>query len=434
MRKRRSLTHVGGTTRTAGDPAVAAKLADALDVAPAPEPGARRGTGALEGEVAGGDARASGGGDAGREDDPDRVHVHGFHTYPARMHPVTASRLVRALSGEGSTVLDPFCGSGTVLVEALIAGRRAVGADLNPLAVRLARAKTALHDAATREALVGAAREIAGFADQRRRQRAGATRRYPPDDVAHFEPHVLLELDSLRAGITGLEDARLREALSLVLSAILVKVSRRTSDTSTTAVARRIAAGYPARLFVKKTEELARRLAALEALLPPGAAPARVEVDDATRLRTVPPATIDAVVTSPPYAATYDYLAHHALRLRWLDLDARGLADREMGSRRRYAALDPQQARDAWSRELGATLRALSRACRKGATVALLLADSAVAGEALRADVLVTAAADTAGFRFVARASQPRPHFHGPTVAAFDAAPRGEHAVALEKR
>ena len=43
------------------------------------------------------------------EDDPDRVHVHGFHTYPARMHPQTAARLVRALSGEGATVLDPFC-------------------------------------------------------------------------------------------------------------------------------------------------------------------------------------------------------------------------------------------------------------------------------------------------------------------------------------
>ena len=105
MKQRRSLTHVGGAVRTAGDARIAAKLADALDVEPAPEPRD----------------------DGVSDDDPDRVHVHGFHTYPARMHPTTAARLVRAATGEGAVVLDPFCGSGTVLIEAMIAGRRAVG-------------------------------------------------------------------------------------------------------------------------------------------------------------------------------------------------------------------------------------------------------------------------------------------------------------------
>ena len=74
MKQRRSLTHIGGAVQTAGNERIAAKLAEALDVAPAPEP------------------RRSG----SAEDDPDRAHVHGFHTYPARMHPATAGRLVRA--------------------------------------------------------------------------------------------------------------------------------------------------------------------------------------------------------------------------------------------------------------------------------------------------------------------------------------------------
>ncbi|HEX3344375.1 MAG TPA: hypothetical protein VHS09_07365, partial [Polyangiaceae bacterium] len=246
--------------------------------------------------------------------------------------------------------------------------------------------------------------------------------------------HVLLELDSLRAGIAARKDPDGRGALELVFSAILVKVSRRASDTSTAASPRRIAAGFPARLFARKTEELARRLAELSALLPAAAAPARVALDDATRLRTVGASTVDAVVTSPPYVATYDYLAHHALRLRWLGLDASAFAAGELGARRRYAKLDAAGAREAWTRELAAALRALSRVCRKGARVVLVVADSAVDGQALRADALVDAVAPAAGFARVARASQRRPHFHGPTARAFESAPRAEHAIALEKR
>jgi len=406
---RRSLTHVGGEVEAVGNREVADAMAAALDVAPA-DPG---------------NAEADG---------PDRVHIHGFHTYPARMHPATAAGLVRALSGAGATVLDPFCGSGTVLVEAMIAGRRAVGTDLNPIAVRLATLKTTLRDGPWVEALVLAAHDVAAFADERRLRRAGATRRYPPEDVEAFDPHVLLELDSLRAGIAKQGDADVRGVLELVLSAILVKVSRRASDTSAAASPRRIAAGFPARLFARKTEELARRMTELAALVPAGTPPARVSLDDATRLRTVGASTVDAVITSPPYVATYDYLAHHALRMRWLGLDAKAFAAGEMGARRRYAKLDADGARTAWTRELASALRALSRVCRKGARVVLVVADSAVDGQALRADALVDAVAPGSGFVRIARASQRRPHFHGPTARVFDSAPRAEHAIALEKR
>jgi hypothetical protein len=413
VKRRRSLTHVGGAVQTVGDQRIAARLAEALDVAPAPEPSREGGT----------------------DDDPDRAHVHGFHTYPARMHPQTAGRLVRAATERGALVLDPFCGSGTVLVEAMIAGRRGAGTDLNPLAERLARLKTARWGSGDRDALAAGARAVAAFADERRARRAGATRRYPPEDVALFDPHVLLELDSIRSALAGLDaPPAVRDALALVLSAILVKLSRRASDTSSGAAPRRLAAGYPARLFIRKTEELANRLAAFELLVPAEIPPAQVALDDAARLRTIAASTIDAIVTSPPYVATYDYLEHHALRLRWLDLDTRPFSSGEIGSRRRYAPLDAAGARDAWKHELGAALRAMSRVCRKGAPIALVLADSAVQGEALRADVLLAPLAVDAGLVVLARASQDRPHFHGPTARAFQDTPRAEHAIALEKR
>ncbi len=331
-------------------------------------------------------------------------------------------------------MLDPFCGSGTVLVEGMIAGRRMIGTDLNPLAFRLASLKTSPRTATERDLLVALARGVSTFANERRLRRAGATRRYPPEDVATFAPHVLLELDSLRSGILDVGDARVKEALMLCLSAILVKVSKKASDTASHETPRRIAAGYPSRLLVKKAEELGRRFAALEALLPQGARGAKVSLDDATRLKSVGAATIDAVVTSPPYVATYDYLEHHALRMRWLGLDATAFGTGETGSRRRYARLDVSQARDAWKRELSAIFGSMSRVCRKGARVAVLIADSAVQNEALRADELIAAVAAPAGFEILARATQTRPHFHGATARAFEHVPRAEHAIALEKR
>jgi hypothetical protein len=75
----------------------------------------------------------------------------------------------------------------------------------------------------------------------------------------------------------------------------------------------------------------------------------------------------------------------------------------------------------------------MSRVCRTGARVALVIADSAVHGQPLRADEVLARIAPDAGFAFVARASQRRPHFHDPTARAFERRTRAEHAIVLQK-
>jgi hypothetical protein len=68
--------------------------------------------------------------------------VHSFYRYPARFSPRFAAAAIDALSAPGDMVLDPYMGGGTTVVEALRAGRRIVGNDLNALAVFVARVKT----------------------------------------------------------------------------------------------------------------------------------------------------------------------------------------------------------------------------------------------------------------------------------------------------
>lgn len=405
MKQRRSLTNIGGAIDTEGDRADADRLAHALTVPPATDD----------------------------DNDPARAHVHGFHSYPARMHPTTAARLVTAFVPGSGHVLDPFCGSGTVLVEALVAGRHAIGTDLNPLAVRLAVCKTRPRTTLELKHLTDRAAECAEHADARRKAKAGASRRFPREDVTLFEPHVLLELDSLRAKIESLGTDPTRTDLEMVLSSVLVKLSRKPGDTAATAGQRHTRAGFAAKLFAQKAHDLAIRLAALGRLLPKPPPTTIVLQDDATELKTLPPEPIAAVITSPPYAATYDYLAHHALRLRWLGLDAGPLARGEIGSRAAYTRLKPTQARVAWAKELERFFRAVARVLPPGGPLVVVMADSAVGDVAIRSDEIVAEVGRACNLLPTARASQARPHFHGPTAKAFHVRARREHALLLRK-
>ena len=70
-------------------------------------------------------------------------NTHGLHQYPARMHPEIATRIIeKYATGSKTVILDPFMGSGGVLVEAMLHGNNSIGIDLNPFAVLLSKVKT----------------------------------------------------------------------------------------------------------------------------------------------------------------------------------------------------------------------------------------------------------------------------------------------------
>ena len=71
-----------------------------------------------------------------------RGYTHRFYTYPAGFSPVFVEAAINSLSKKKDLVLDPFMGGGTTVVEALIAKRKVIGIDLNPIASFVSKVKT----------------------------------------------------------------------------------------------------------------------------------------------------------------------------------------------------------------------------------------------------------------------------------------------------
>jgi SAM-dependent methyltransferase len=325
-----------------------------------------------------------------------------------------------------------------VLVEAHRAGARALGLDLSPLAVLVARAKCAVDEPL--EAVVTRARAIAErvIAEGRAARRAGGPRgRRLPDEVWRaFPPHVAAELAALREAAEA-EAESLRAPLLAILSSILVKVSRRESDTSAEAAVRLVARGAAARLFATRAEERAQGLRDLARRAPRGTPVPDVRVGDARRLGVIGAGSVAAVLTSPPYPGTYDYVEQHALRLAFLGMDARGLEAGELGARRRFAAGRSEAALLEWERDMTAVLRGLARVLAPGGAIAMVIGDSRVgqAGEAraVFADEVVGRLAPPAGLRVVAAASQRRTALGEAEGRAFARRPKREHLLYLAR-
>ena len=70
--------------------------------------------------------------------------THNFHSFPAKFVPQIPQILINTLSTPGSTVMDPFSGSGTTLVEAKLAGRHSIGIDINPISLLISKTKTTI--------------------------------------------------------------------------------------------------------------------------------------------------------------------------------------------------------------------------------------------------------------------------------------------------
>ena len=240
--------------------------------------------------------------------------THGLHRYPAKFIPQIPRWAIREYSSPGETVLDPFAGSGTTLVEAVAANRDGLGVDLDPLACMISRAKTAQLDLdrlrTFTDKLVDCARE-----DHTRLS-------VPMSGVRNFEHwfthDAWQQLQALRDGIERLSCSPTERLCLLVLfSSILRTVSNADDQTQKTYVSGTLKKVPPpvAPSFSKRMERALSAYANLNAVRANGEA--KVVERSATTL-PFPAAHVDLIVTSPPYLDSVDYMYNLMLEYFWL--------------------------------------------------------------------------------------------------------------------
>jgi len=360
--RKRSLSQTGGPCELWGEPEEAQRLAGCLDV----DPGAKL------------------------------PFTHGFHAYPARMHPETARRAVDAFPGR--RVLDPFVGSGTVAVEAVRAGRGFTGVDISRVGLEIAWARTrVMHPDRCRQ-VEAAAHRLAdrAFGEVDRDFEWPAWTR---EERAWYDPHTLREVAVLKALIDGEAEEWIRRILAVVLSSIVVKLSKQISDSDAKVDAyhRPKPRGATFRWFRDRSSELTKGLLQLSSDLHKRKVPfvePELRLDDA-RTVALPAGGFDLVLTSPPYAGTYDYAFHHARRFPLFGEDPSFARAREIGSRRK-----PEN----YPEDLSAALRKAIRALAPGGKALILIGEG---------DQLLKELAPSLEARVVAMASQLRRDWKG---------------------
>lgn len=298
---------------------------------------------------------------------------------------------------KGMNVVDPFCGSGTTLVEARLQGINSVGVDINGLACLLSKVKStplAKEQIATFDQTVELITKC--FFDWKNGNHIEAP--LPTfDGLEHwFQQNVTNELAWIKLVITQVSDVDVSDLLKIVLASIVVQVSNQESDTRYAAISKGIKDAHTIKLFLSKCSDFRKKITELSDRLI--GVDARVEVfnADARNLQFLREENFDVVITSPPYANTYDYYLYHKFRKRWLGLDVQHAQYNEIGSRREFSSL--KQSPIKWTEDLKQCFSEIARVLKTGGLAFVVIGDSVIKKELIKIDEVVSVFAVDVGF------------------------------------
>lgn len=357
-----------------------------------------------------------------------------MHPFPARMAPEIALDAIPERTSDALTVLDPMCGSGTVLSVALQRGHNAVGVDIDPLAVMMSQLAVTKID--TAQMLTRAADAVAT---------SSGCAGYPPwrdDDETDefvdfwFGPTQKRELIALATAIDAVDNQDQKLALRLALSRIIVTKSPKASlaaDTSHSRPHRVISeSNYDVLAgFQLSAKQLAKFLEQ-RSLRGQG----QVEIGDARALTSVADGTADLAVTSPPYLNALDYLRGHKLALVWFGHTIAELRARRgvsIGSERGFDGVEAEilteivQVIESEAVDLETLKRPmvkryahdcvqfasqLHRTVKPGGTAVLVVGNSTLRGNYIKNSQITQKSMEAAGFKLVDSREREIPSSH----------------------
>lgn len=274
--------------------------------------------------------------------------------YKAKFHPRMAKAMMNALGLKRGVLLDPFVGSGTMLIECTLSGVDSIGVDISPVCVQAARAKIA----ALTTPLQSLRQEIDGMIEtaHRQKRRTEMIEKIVPSSVLSRYPSKrgeLLSICLIKRSIEEVGDEGIRDIFLMTLSKVVSQAVRSKSKASV----------LP--LFEKELEEVWKRALAFSKLgeeIAIRLGKAVVLQGDARRL-SLPEESVQAVVTSPPYSTAVDYVKNdlpiletiHGVNVEKLEAamignprfrgDGRGLLDHIRTKEQRFKGI-PREAQE----------------------------------------------------------------------------------------
>ena len=249
--------------------------------------------------------------------------THLIHWFPAKMFYRIPIDILNTIKPDPkSVVLDPFCGSGTALVEAQARGHRAVGLDVNPLACLISRVKTKPLDELVSETMLSAIIE-----------KAASFRCEPPDDcLSPFwfrKPARNILYRLFRAIHATTRNDGYRDFFVVTLTSIVRRCSMadphipppvRMKEAKIDVAGDRYASAYESTMALDSAAILAKYTAAARKNIQRVTSLAddapKVNVLWRSALKTkLPSQSIDMVITSPPYCGAQKYIRTFKLEL-----------------------------------------------------------------------------------------------------------------------
>ena len=248
------------------------------------------------------------------------ILTHGLHKYPAKFFPELPRWLIKRYSKQGDLVLDPFSGSGTSNIEALLANRHSVGLDVDPFSRFISKVKsTPLNE---QELEISKKALIKSILDYHPSKILESDIPVFPYRDNWFDKEIILELAYIKKIIESLEaNYDIKDFFRVCFSSIIRGTSNADNNCTRTVIRKKLNKQiYPADALKKFAETMLMNIPKMIEFsqLYPSNIDITFPVNMDAKNIQYPANHFDLAVTSPPYVNAVDYPRTHQLELYWL--------------------------------------------------------------------------------------------------------------------